>query len=123
MGSDKMHTALLLAIRKGDLNCAQRILKSYNLLIDEQWLDYSLLLTALHKNRPRIVNLLIDNGCRVRKPEQTKFFNTPLYSAVGLGHLGLVEKLLDSGASIRQKDRNTQTPLNLAVRREKFQII
>lgn len=113
------YEALSLAIRKNSVSATKNILRQHGALIkDEQWLDYILLIKALQRGRRRIAKLLLKRGCRVHRPDKTNFFHTPLYYAVRLEDSGLVEALLNKGASINGRDFNKETPLCLALRKK-----
>jgi ankyrin repeat protein len=120
--SDK-DEALLLAVRRGNIKQVEKILESNGLTIDENWIDYTLLLTALQRDHRHIVELLLKMGCRVKRVPKSNVFNIPVYYAVRMGDANIVKKLLDRGASIYDRNGNEETPICLAMHDKEFSIV
>ncbi|KAJ8664978.1 hypothetical protein QAD02_006640 [Eretmocerus hayati] len=82
---------------------------------EKKWFDYWLLVLALKEEQTDIADFLIQKYCKVRIPERTDMYCTPVYYACRMWDYELAERLITNGASIHDKDANKITPVELAV--------
>ncbi|KAJ8683925.1 hypothetical protein QAD02_019717 [Eretmocerus hayati] len=114
---------LLKAACEGNLGLIKDIFNSNpNLVEDDTFFDYKLIVMALKQDQRDTVDLLLALGCRVNDHMRTKMYRTPLYCAVALNDIRIVEQLLMKGASICQTMTEQETPLTLAMRNKQYDI-
>ncbi|KAL7290209.1 hypothetical protein TKK_0015915 [Trichogramma kaykai] len=100
----------------------QLIALNQGVSIDEKWTDYALLNLALKKRRRQIAKILITEGCRVHKPNLKAGVDTPLHYAVK-EDIDMVQMMLDRGAEISQQNEHGETPLMLAAKLNKPEVV
>ncbi|MHC4752135.1 MAG: ankyrin repeat domain-containing protein [Planctomycetota bacterium] len=83
--------------------------------------------TALHYAAERghkdVVELLIARGANINAKRGYPVGDTPLHSAVRVGHKDIVEFLIEKGADVNAKNNNGQAPLDVAVSRNRKEIV
>lgn len=114
---------LLIELQEGAFEIKHKISVSNGLLVlDDTWIDYTLLVTALQRDHRSIVDLLLKLGCRTNGFPKTNC-NTPLYYAIQLDDVNIVKTLLERGASVYDKKDGKETLLCLAMRNKQWQIV
>ena len=113
----KIYESLLYyAVQQGSLEIVECLLSDSR--INKNWQGPNSLNAvdvALFKERPDILDLLIDHGCGVSSRDCSQW--TPLHIAAGMGssHENM-KRLLEEEADINARDENCQTPLFWAAR-------
>jgi ankyrin repeat protein len=114
---------LFESVMWGTSKQVQDILDQRDLIFDDRWTDYALLLTALRKKRKEITKILLKKGCRIQKLPRTDTSDTPLHYAVKIGDNEIVNILLRKGASINDVDQNGETPLCFAMKKKNIEMV
>jgi ankyrin repeat protein len=112
----QVHGALILAVKKGQLEQAETILKENPDLVfsmSEWGIERETLLhTAVRERQKTMIELLLAKGLKVDAKSQ--FGGTPLMSAASAGNNEIVDLLLAKGADVNAKNITKRTPLHYA---------
>lgn len=104
---------LLTAIRAGNQQMFDHILKTEGLPTSRNAADFKLLKKALVYGRSRMAQTLLERGCRAYN--RVYVGNTPLHLAASRRNCAkLVRRLLNHGARVDQKNRKQETALHVA---------
>lgn len=114
--------ALLEAVKHGTFRGVKKVFRSADVKKDKKWFDYILLTEALKRGHETITNFLLDENCRVKRNDKIDPDCTPLYYAVKLGDMDIINKILRRGASSKDSHYNESSPLYLAIEEKKFNI-
>ena len=115
---------LFHAIVDGSASHAERLLQRNPALVDGRFLsNASFLHLAGNKGDLAIVNLLISGGADVNKPSDPPLYCPPLCDAAEKGYVDIVETLLRRGALVDGVDCTSVTPLMLAAREARLDVI
>ncbi|KAK7078619.1 hypothetical protein SK128_002014 [Halocaridina rubra] len=106
----KGHAQVITALVKGGSDISAR----------NEWGNTPLHLAAASNNNEEVVELLLHSvkGTTEYSSVLNALNNikqTPLHRAAYCGHLNVVKKLLEAGASVNEKERDGYTPLHLAI--------
>ncbi|KAL7291267.1 hypothetical protein TKK_0014874 [Trichogramma kaykai] len=111
----RLRSELESAVSRDDIEDLQELIDREGLPSDSEWIDYSLLMSALKANRCRVATMLVERGCRVNYAGLDGK-TSPLHLAVLMGKIEMVELLLRKGASILARNERAETPLHLAAK-------
>lgn len=119
-------TALFQAIKGGNINQVQNVLKSYELQLPNKGVlneirdknNDPILITAVKTEKPAIVNLLLDREdyykTNINPNVKDQSGMTPLHWAVKFVNPLIISKLLKKGANLNIQDQYGATPLIFA---------
>ena len=110
------NTALLYAVSKSNINCAQVLLQAgaaqtiNSLNIDKE----TPLIWAVKLNNPQLVELLLQHGADVNLQFTMKRVKTPLHYAATQGNMEIVQMLVAAGGNPLLPDDKGKTAIDLA---------
>ncbi|XP_018323307.1 ankyrin repeat and death domain-containing protein 1A-like isoform X4 [Agrilus planipennis] len=102
------------AVIKNDTETVRRILKEPVDVNSRNNKNYTLLICAAKNNKLEIVNYLLDTLEDIRVDCGDVEGQTALHHAAVGGHLEVVKKLLDVGATVDKRNKDQRTPLHVA---------
>lgn len=115
---------LFHAILDGHLDRAEAVLSTHDGVANAAFPGQdSFLHLAAGEGNIEIVRLLIEFGANVNHVAPGRLFCPPLCEAAEAGHLKVVQALLDAGAWVDGDDRTSITPLMLAAREGRDEIV
>lgn len=107
------HQKFMAAVFQGDLPKAEELLKGGHDLQHKDPYGLSYLHLAAGTENSEMIEFLIDRGLSVQLVTE-KRKTTPAHSAARWGKLNSLKTLIKHGASIRAKDSNGKTPMDIA---------
>lgn len=124
MSLTEPYETLFQATAQGQVDLVQSILQANKFLLrDEKWIDYKLLILALQRDQKRVATALLQLGCRVNLIPNDNVHRSPLYYAVTLNDIVIVNILLQRGAYINTKRNGEETALVNAMRHKQYEIV
>lgn len=102
-----IHT-LFDAVHEGSLELVKKAITCHD-IIDENWSDYKLLAISLKQRHKEIIELLLNNGCRVQRETEKKVVETPLFYAIRMQDVEILKLLLNKGISFAQIDHTQES--------------
>lgn len=118
-------TALHVTVRREDIEIAKILIEHNADLNIIDYKGYTPLTLAVEKNEENFIKLFIEKGANVNEcgshltesgnylPENNPL-NAPLHIAVKMGNLNYINLLLKAGANVNLKNRNGETPIDIA---------
>ncbi len=109
------------AIKNGNIDTIERILKSESPIDEGKHLSIPYLLEAVDNNKIDIVKLFIKYGADVNVTGFRED-STPLHLAAIRGYEDIVKILIDNGAKIDMRNRMEETPLMYAAQKGHYNV-
>ena len=89
---------------------------------NQKYHDQSIFLYAYEHNKRKFITYILKKE-NISQPIDKLFANTPLHFACYLGHVAIIQYLIEKGANLKAKDYQQKTPLHKACGNGYLQIV